>query len=78
MIFRSRKRLEKIIKDCYFCKKKIEPDYKEVAVLSRFVSERGKILGRSRTSLCQKHQRRVNKAIKQARHLALMPFMVKP
>jgi len=65
-------------RDCLFCKKKTVPDYKEIALLSRFISDRGKILSRDKTGLCQKHQRRLTKAIKRARHLALLPFVVKP
>jgi small subunit ribosomal protein S18 len=79
MIFRSkRKKREPVKVDCLFCKKKLAPDYKEIAVLNRFISDRGKILGRSRTGLCQKHQRHLTRAIKRARHLALLPFVVKP
>jgi small subunit ribosomal protein S18 len=75
MIFRSKKPKRGAIKvDCYFCKKKLSPDYKEVATLSRFISDRGKILSRDKTSLCQKHQSRVAQAIKRSRHLALLPF----
>ncbi len=64
-------------KSCLFCSKNKEPDYKDVAVLSQFVSDRGKILGRSKSGLCQKHQKRLSKAIKRARQLALIPFIAK-
>ncbi len=39
-----------------------------------FLTDRGKIKSRRKTSLCAKHQRRVSVAIKRARHLALLPF----
>ncbi len=79
MIYRSNpKKLPPVKKDCGFCKKRVEPDYKEVASLSRFISDRGKILPRSRNGLCQKHQRRMTTAIKRARHLALLPFVIAP
>lgn len=61
-------------KDCLFCKKNKEPNYKEVEVLKSFISDRSKILRSEKTGLCQKHQRRVSKAIKQARFLSLLPF----
>jgi small subunit ribosomal protein S18 len=78
MIYRSKKQKPTKKLDCCFCKKKTEPDYKEKETLSRFISDRGKIIGRDFSGVCQKHQRRLNKAIKQARHLALLPFVVKP
>lgn len=51
-----------------------EIDYKRVQVLSRFVDKRGRILSRRKTRASAKMQRRVTKAIKRARHLALMPY----
>jgi len=79
MIFRSKKRQQRIpVKSsCYFCQKGREPDFKEIEVLARFTSDRGKILNRSYSGLCQKHQKRVTRAVKRARHLALLPFVVK-
>ena len=50
-------------------------DYKDVAKLKRYVSERGKILPRRITGNCAKHQRALTVAIKRARHLALMPYV---
>ena len=55
-----------------------KPDYKKWEVLSNFINERGKILGRTRTNLDAKTQRRLTREIKRARHLALLPFAVKP
>ncbi len=49
-------------------------DYKDTAVLSRFVTEKGRILSRGRTGLSSKSQRALMKAVKRARMLALMPF----
>ncbi len=60
---------------CSFCEAKLQPDYKDAAALRKFVSDRGKIVGRGRSGLCQKHQKRVAAAIKRARHLALMSFV---
>lgn len=64
-------------KDCLFCKEEKTPHYIDVAMLSKFVTERGKIVPRSRSGICATHQRRLATAIKHARHLALMPFIVR-
>lgn len=50
-------------------------DYKDVKLLSRFISERGKILPARITSVCHKKQRELAAAIKRARNLALLPFV---
>jgi small subunit ribosomal protein S18 len=60
---------------CSFCLTKTVPFYHDVAVLNRFVSDRGKIFSRSRSGVCAKHQRLLARAIKRARHLALLPFV---
>lgn len=63
-------------KVCIYCADKIEKlDYKDVARLRKYISERGKILPKRMTGGCSKHQRNVTIAIKRARHLALLPFM---
>lgn len=49
-------------------------DYKDVAFLSKFVSERGRIAPRSRTGLTAQEQRKLAQAVKRARSIALMPF----
>jgi small subunit ribosomal protein S18 len=64
-------------KVCAFCVEKIRtPDYKDVKRLQRYLSDRGKILPRRRTGNCARHQRGLTTAIKRARHLALLPFVV--
>ncbi len=69
---RNRKPRKKV---CAFCVDKIEHiDYKDVARLRRFITERGKILPRRISGICAKHQRQVTVAIKRARNIALMPF----
>ena len=60
---------------CYYCQNKQLPDYKEFEVLKKFVNDRGKILSRGRSGVCAKHQRALARSIKQARHLALLPFV---
>ena len=63
-------------KVCQFCVDKCEfIDYKDVAKLRRFTSERGKILPRRTTGTCAKHQRELTEAIKRARQIALLPFV---
>jgi small subunit ribosomal protein S18 len=62
---------------CSFCKEKIdEVDYKDVATLRRFVSNRGKIKTRRVSGACRRHQRQVATAIKYAREMALLPYTV--
>lgn len=59
----------------YFTESKTEPSYKEYEVLTQFLTDRGKILPRSRTGLTQKQQRLLGIAVKRARHLARLPFV---
>ncbi len=62
-------------KICKFCVEKIDGiNYKDVRLLSQFVSEAGKIVPRRLTGVCTPHQRRLADAIKQARNIALLPF----
>ena len=63
-------------KVCAFCGKDNVIDYKDTAKLKRYVSERGKILPRRITGTCAKHQRALTVAIKRARHVALMPYVM--
>ena len=70
--FRARKAKKKV---CQFCVDKVQNiDYKDIAKLRRYVSERAKILPRRITGTCAKHQRQLTTAIKRARHIALLPF----
>lgn len=62
-------------KVCVFCGKDKTIDYKDIALLSKYVSERGKILPRRITGNCAKHQRAITSAIKRARHLAILPYV---
>jgi small subunit ribosomal protein S18 len=62
-------------RECQFCTdKNASIDYKQVEVLRRFVTEEGKIRPRRQTGTCARHQRELARAIKRARHLALLPF----
>lgn len=70
---RGRKPRRKV---CSFCVDKIDTiDYKDVARLRRFMSERAKILPRRVTGTCARHQRELTVAIKRARQIALLPFV---
>jgi len=63
-------------KVCFFTVQKIEYiDFKDVALLRRFVTERGKILPRRTTGTNAKYQRMLTTAIKRAREIALLPFV---
>ena len=64
-------------KVCVFCgKENNQIDYTDVAKLRKYVSERGKILPRRITGNCAKHQRALTVAVKRARHVAIMPYVV--
>ena len=67
--YRKKKRI------CQMCAGK-GVDYKDVAMLRKFISERGKILPRRITGNCAKHQRALTVAVKRARHIALLPYSV--
>lgn len=63
-------------KTCQFCGENgSKIDYKDVKLLSRYISERGKMVPSRVSATCAKHQRELSKAIKRARILALMPFV---
>jgi len=63
-------------KFCSFCTNNAkEIDYKNTSVLSRYISDRGKIEPRRRTGTCAKHQRALATAVKRARHLVLLPYV---
>ena len=62
-------------KICIFCKDKIDyVDYKDVSMLRKFISDRGKIRARRVSGNCAQHQRDVATAVKNAREMALLPY----
>lgn len=62
-------------KVCLFCVDRIESvDWKDERRVSRYVTDRGKIVPRRISGLCAKHQRQLTTAIKRGRHLAMLPF----
>ena len=72
--FRPMHRRKKV---CIFCQDKVDAiDYKDVAKLRKFISERAKILPRRVTGTCAKHQRELTTAIMRARNIALLPYEV--
>jgi small subunit ribosomal protein S18 len=63
-------------RNCYFCRLKIEDvDYKDLNMLRRFISEKGKIRSRRISGACRRHQSQVARAVKRARELALLPYV---
>ncbi len=78
----KKKRREKIVRQkkryYFFCKNKIEDiDYKDVDLLKRFVSDKGKIKARRTTGVCVQHQHRLARAVKRARQMALISYTSK-
>ncbi|MBN2073897.1 MAG: 30S ribosomal protein S18 [Actinobacteria bacterium] len=60
---------------CYFCKENIDNiDYKNVGMLEKFISDKGKIRPKRSTGNCVQHQRKIAMAIKRARIIALIPY----
>ena len=71
--FRQNHRRKKV---CIFCQDKVtEIDYKDIAKLRKFTSERAKILPRRVSGNCALHQRQLSVAIKRARQMALLPYI---
>jgi small subunit ribosomal protein S18 len=63
-------------KSCHFCRDKVaEVDYKNIAQLRRYISEKGKIRSRRITGACRRHQLQVAGAVKRAREMALLPYV---
>ncbi|MBI4280648.1 30S ribosomal protein S18 [Candidatus Uhrbacteria bacterium] len=65
-------------RQCYFCRINTSSiDYKDTALLRRYLSSYGKIVPRRRSGVCAWHQRKLAKAIKRARIMVLLPFVVR-
>ncbi len=63
-------------RNCNFCRDKVEEvDYKNIAQLRRYISEKGKIRSRRITGACRRHQVQVGAAVKRAREMALLPYV---
>ena len=64
-------------KICRFCENRIwYIDYKDDRLLYRFVTEEGKIIPRRISGTCARHQRQLVRAIKRARHMAILPYVI--
>ena len=62
-------------KVCYFCQNGLaDVDYKNTNILQRFLSSYAKILPKKKTGVCSKHQRKMARAVKRARFMALIPY----
>ena len=72
-----RRPFQKKRKSCPFSGSKIKIDYKDIKTLTKFVSERGKIIPSRISAVSAKKQRELSKAIKRARYIGLMPYVVK-
>jgi len=71
----SKRRFTRRPRVCRFCSEKITSlDYKQVDLLKRYVKEDGRIRPRRETGTCAKHQRILARAVKRARHMAILPF----
>ncbi len=62
-------------RNCPLCAVDVYVDYKDINLLKKYISDRGKILGRAKTGICASHQRQITKCVKRARIMALMPFV---
>jgi len=73
-----RRRIRRVPRVCRFCSRGIKKiDYKEIGILRNYITNGGKILPRSLTGTCAKHQRFLALAIKRARIIGLLPFVAK-
>ena len=64
------------MKQCFFCSQNVqEVDYKDAELLRRFLTFQSKIVPAKRSGICAKHQRRLTKAIKQARFMGFLPYV---
>lgn len=70
----SSARFRPVSTNCPFCKEKTDPNYKNWQDLAKYLTDRAKIIPKSRSGICAKHQRRLSVEIKKARHLGLLPF----
>jgi small subunit ribosomal protein S18 len=62
-------------KPCSFCRDKISYiDYKDINLLRKYISDRGKIRARRVTGACTQHQRQIASAVKNSREMALLPY----
>lgn len=70
----QKKQKKQVPTECYFTKTGTEPDYKDVLILKRFLTDRGKLIPQSSSGLTAKNQRKLAIAVKRARFMALLPY----
>jgi small subunit ribosomal protein S18 len=78
-MFNNRERTKTIgfKKSCNFCKKDFDIDYKNIDLISRYVSSKGKITSRRISGNCAKHQRKIAAEVKKARFLGLLAYLAR-
>lgn len=63
------------MKQCFFCSQNVKDvDYKDAELLKRFLNFQSKVVSAKRSGICAKHQRRLAKAVKQARFMGFLPY----
>ncbi len=66
------------MKQCYFSKNNVSHiDYKDVDSLRKFINSHGRMIARKRSGLCAKHQRQLSQAVKRARFMGLLPYIIR-
>ncbi|HXK52593.1 30S ribosomal protein S18 [Candidatus Nomurabacteria bacterium] len=70
----KRTKQKQVETECYFTKTNTTPNYKDVLILRRFISDRGKIIPQGRSGVTAKNQRVLSQEIKKARYMALLPY----
>lgn len=60
---------------CCFCEQHSVPDYKDIKTFKNLLTEKGKIVSRSRTGTCQRHQRNLAEAVSRARFMAILGYV---
>ncbi|MFC1621803.1 30S ribosomal protein S18 [Patescibacteria group bacterium] len=71
---RKQRRIKAKAKTCYFTDTGKTPDFKDVLTLKRFITDRGKIMHQNYSGLTSRNQRKLSRAIKRARYMALLPY----
>lgn len=72
------KNTDKNMKQCFFTKNNVALiDYKDLDSLKKHVNPHGRMIARKRTGVCAKHQRQLAQAIKRARFMGLMPYVIR-
>jgi len=65
-------------KECYFTKNHIRfIDYKDTEIMKKFINPYGRLISRKRTGVCAKSQRQLATAVKRARYMGLLPYVVR-